>query len=1815
MQDQFSASFFHQLVQNAGEYVVTFPRSYHLGFSHGFNCGEAANFATPGWLEVAKEAAVRRVALNHLPMLSHQQLLYYHAMSFPSRTSLSLGSKLRSSRLELKKKSLGEEIVKTKFVNDVIYSNTLIKDLLHCGVSSCLVFADILKTPESNLSWFSNIASDLHSSEDLLRMAGLRSLEGLHMPHLVSEQSNLACRGTVDDCKRLDQKTILDSTMSTCFSLKAEEKLLLANLPSSENEANSNFQNNRLSNCNAKSQSLKDNLHTSLRGSFIDWESLSCAACGSLCFLSMAIIQPTLTAACTFRHPQLRDTSKYQVSSTIAGTSSENELGGMESGIGRANVPIIKQMAASCGLEQGDVGHVSAARNAPEGITCTRIDHGVWYSLSSAPIVRNSSRDDNSLKENPSIGNSDSKESEPMDPVTIDFRINLPVKQLLKADEMDEIEFTKVNAEDIQGTAFYDKGLVKQRFLDATLDDAQVLKTEAAQSFDTTLTSLQLLAAAYDNESESDDDESFSDEGNPLCFLPDSILGDNVDAVGLSADAPWESVVRPLSEMENTTVSEVGKIGPAISLPKMSPGVELLDRNFIFKGLLIPETDAGTLEMPVLKDNVPYRDTDETTSGVVHGTSLIETEVSKSTRKTSTHGEKNVGVKDIASAEHKSSETSDDQSIPDHLSCLNKELLPNEKDGIGAVNSICNGWQGHDLARPRIMCLEHAYKAQLQLQSRGGGHVLVIFHPSFQDFEQRAQFLAMELGINHEWTKAPISSPHKDHSQIVNAAIDAAHDHTLADHDWVAQLGMNVRHSYKMKERPSEDVEGLEDRGLYGSANHSRVPLSFGNLQSEPVPKSSPRNLLRTRLHPGNRSSKSTLENKPGGKHLKEKKCWVVGRWCGRDWRLDQVHVLLGGCRETPEPSKFFSLVTTTLGPSTIGISETVNNSMEAFQSLWSKSTDGTQTCEDSSSSEEQHQLALKTSCKKRKDRGQKIVALYARKQRQHINTIQSSRYKRKINMVDSYKQKDPGHISRKIGRKRKLVAMDLYSDQEASVTLLKTGSCHQEKRRIAVEGPGDAHVLCQCSSGNGSEIVPSFASEVNVMHSDGNTEAENQALGALQSPAASLPEMQILNFTSDFEKNCKQNACKKSWKFHPAALHSSEAHQLTFMSVEPRVQCGSPSRTAVVQSNCSPVCVPPWSPSTEGYHISPSSLPRDESLSLLGPSVAEVVNDNATSYARLCSAVSCVSNSRKSNRSGLNTQTDVFTSKASEELMLNLDGPSRSVWCDVPIVCAPALDSRVARKAQQSIYCDEKSSCCCWVSQEGFKERTSLVSAACTKLCVDSSQVSCNLTESSSAVLEVGESLDTPDCGLHHQLISASEKLLLTGSCNKLEENCGRRPELKLKDVNADIEELDTSKREYLSSQHVPNSMYQMVPCKIGALESVKICNQINGSAFCEHSHCFCCDRQKAHHNDQISVVSNTSTEDIQAKGCDIQVVKHEELGSANEGCIDCTLNNSQHLFPIADSGCWPCQGDTPVSGTISDCDFEGEARNVAKSCSGVAEVHEEQTRIYRCSIVQCSGSKERVVKPFSKLRSKRLKHSGWKKSLQNLPEEDILSQESRDHQAEASELLCSGGPFNDNSVTSSGEQDLDLAKLKQTEILDCQKGDSCPGPFTRLRSRCSTTAANVQDETSTDDTLKNVKGKIAKKAVRKVRKHPNVTDNEEGSKPHRCDIDGCGMGFTTNKELVLHMNNMCTFKGCGKRLCTHNYLLQHFRVHIDDRPLKCPWKGCKKTFKWAWARTEHIRVHTGERPYVCQVCNKRYRFVSDFSRHKRTTGHTPNT
>ncbi|KAI9023189.1 hypothetical protein DFJ74DRAFT_76412 [Hyaloraphidium curvatum] len=45
-----------RVVQEQGEFIVTFPHGYHAGFNLGLNCAESVNFATPEWVPFGREA-------------------------------------------------------------------------------------------------------------------------------------------------------------------------------------------------------------------------------------------------------------------------------------------------------------------------------------------------------------------------------------------------------------------------------------------------------------------------------------------------------------------------------------------------------------------------------------------------------------------------------------------------------------------------------------------------------------------------------------------------------------------------------------------------------------------------------------------------------------------------------------------------------------------------------------------------------------------------------------------------------------------------------------------------------------------------------------------------------------------------------------------------------------------------------------------------------------------------------------------------------------------------------------------------------------------------------------------------------------------------------------------------------------------------------------------------------------------------------------------------------------------------------------------------------------------------------------------------------------------------------------------------------------------------------------------------------------------------------------------------------------------------------------------------------------------------------
>jgi len=66
----------YSLKQEEHTFIITFPKAFHCGFSYGFNCGEAVNFAPHDWLKGGGEADERYRVLSRNSVFSHQRLLF-----------------------------------------------------------------------------------------------------------------------------------------------------------------------------------------------------------------------------------------------------------------------------------------------------------------------------------------------------------------------------------------------------------------------------------------------------------------------------------------------------------------------------------------------------------------------------------------------------------------------------------------------------------------------------------------------------------------------------------------------------------------------------------------------------------------------------------------------------------------------------------------------------------------------------------------------------------------------------------------------------------------------------------------------------------------------------------------------------------------------------------------------------------------------------------------------------------------------------------------------------------------------------------------------------------------------------------------------------------------------------------------------------------------------------------------------------------------------------------------------------------------------------------------------------------------------------------------------------------------------------------------------------------------------------------------------------------------------------------------------------------------------------------------------------------
>ncbi|KAL6873999.1 hypothetical protein ACP4OV_014081 [Aristida adscensionis] len=78
----------YSVMQEPGNFVITFPRSFHGGFNLGLNCAEAVNFAPADWLPHGGIGAELYRLYRKAPVLSHDELLYVVAKNGVDADSL-----------------------------------------------------------------------------------------------------------------------------------------------------------------------------------------------------------------------------------------------------------------------------------------------------------------------------------------------------------------------------------------------------------------------------------------------------------------------------------------------------------------------------------------------------------------------------------------------------------------------------------------------------------------------------------------------------------------------------------------------------------------------------------------------------------------------------------------------------------------------------------------------------------------------------------------------------------------------------------------------------------------------------------------------------------------------------------------------------------------------------------------------------------------------------------------------------------------------------------------------------------------------------------------------------------------------------------------------------------------------------------------------------------------------------------------------------------------------------------------------------------------------------------------------------------------------------------------------------------------------------------------------------------------------------------------------------------------------------------------------------------------------------------------------
>lgn len=108
----------YKTLQMPGEFVLTFPGSYHAGFSTGLNIGEAVNFVTKSWFDYGlKCQEIYRKTREKIPVFPYDWLLVENIQNIDSIClDLETKTKLRDTFIKVFKDEKKQRDIIEKFI-------------------------------------------------------------------------------------------------------------------------------------------------------------------------------------------------------------------------------------------------------------------------------------------------------------------------------------------------------------------------------------------------------------------------------------------------------------------------------------------------------------------------------------------------------------------------------------------------------------------------------------------------------------------------------------------------------------------------------------------------------------------------------------------------------------------------------------------------------------------------------------------------------------------------------------------------------------------------------------------------------------------------------------------------------------------------------------------------------------------------------------------------------------------------------------------------------------------------------------------------------------------------------------------------------------------------------------------------------------------------------------------------------------------------------------------------------------------------------------------------------------------------------------------------------------------------------------------------------------------------------------------------------------------------------------------------------------------------------------------------------------------